>query len=330
MTNGIGGSVGDWVEIRPLAEIMATLDDGGALEAMPFMPEMVQYVGRRFRIVKSAHKTCDPTGSSDLRRLPDSVHLATRCDGAAHDGCEARCLLFWKRAWLKPVDGPVIGEAPPAPADGVDIGQLHAATRSTTESGELRYRCQVTDIVAATTPLPASELRQYFEDVSSRNIPPVTLVGELFRAYAKAFVRRAARLVGFDGSGVIAPIPVVATAARDAAKLDLQVGELVQVRPAEEILATLNESRKNRGLVFEQEMLRHCGRTYRVLARVRRIIDEKSGRMIKLTNDCIALEGVACRGLDNRRRMFCPRGPFFYWREAWLRRANAPTGGAQR
>ncbi len=117
-------------------------------------------------------------------------------------------------------------------------------------------------------------------------------------------------------------------AARDAAKLDLQVGELVQVRPAEEIFATLNENRKNRGLVFEQEMLRHCGETYRVLARVSRIIDERSGEMIKLTNDCIALEGVTCRGLDNRKRMFCPRGPFFYWREAWLQRVNAPTGGA--
>jgi hypothetical protein len=328
MTSGRGECVGDWVEIRPLAEIMATLDASGALEAMPFMPEMVPYAGRRFQIVKSAHKTCDPTGSCELRRMPDAVHLATRCDGAAHDGCEARCLLFWKKAWLKPVNGPAAGEASLEPADAIDLGRLHAATRSTTDSGELRYRCQMTEIVAATTPLPISELRQYVEDVSSRNEPLATVAGEMLRVYAKAVVRRAARLAGIEGSRFVTPGPTVATAARDAAKLDLQVGELVRVRPAEEILATLNENRKHRGLIFEQEMLRHCGETHRVLARVSRIIDERSGKMIKLTNDCIALEGVTCRGLDNRKRMFCPRGPFFYWREAWLQRVNAPTGGA--
>ena len=327
MASVTGAKVGDWVEVRSLADIVATLDENGALEATPFMPEMAQYAGRRFQIVKSAHKTCDPTGSSELRRMADAVHLATRCDGAAHDGCEERCLLFWKRAWLKAADGPGAREASPAPSDDVDLGRLHAATRQTTESGELRYRCQVTEIVAATTPLPISNLRQYVEDVASGNVPPVEFVRELARAYAKATVRKAFRLIGLGDSRSAAPKQGGATAAtRDAAKLDLQVGEWVKIRPAEEILATLNENRKNRGLVFEEEMLRHCGKTYRVRARLSRIIDEKSGKMITLANDCIALEGVACRGLDNRKRLFCPRGPFFYWRESWLERVNAPTG----
>jgi hypothetical protein len=309
MASGIAARVGDWVEVRPLAEIMATLNEYGALEATPFMPEMAQYAGRRFQILKSAHKTCDPTGASDLRLMSDAVHLETRCDGAAHDGCEARCLLFWKTAWLKPVDGPGAREASPAPTDDVDLSRLHRATRRVTESGELRHRCQVTEIVAATTPLPISNLRQYVDDVSSRNVLLVEFVRELVRAYAKAIIRRALRLIGIGDSRFAARRPDVATAAaRDAAKLDLQIGELVQIRPAEEILATLDENRKNRGLVFEQEMLRHCGKTYRVLARVSRIIDEKSGKMIKLTNGCIALEGLTCRGLDNRQRMFCPRG----------------------
>jgi hypothetical protein len=191
MASATGPRVGDWVEIRPLAEIMATLDENGALEATPFMPEMAQYAGRRFQIVKSAHKTCDPTGSSELRRMADAVHLATRCDGAAHGGCEARCLLFWKRAWLKPADRPGAREASPAPTDEVDLGRLHAATRRTTESGELRYRCQVTEIVAATTPLPTANLRQYVEDVASRNMRPVEFARELALAYANTFARKA-------------------------------------------------------------------------------------------------------------------------------------------
>jgi hypothetical protein len=308
---------------------MATLDENGALEATPFMPEMAQYAGRRFQIVKSAHKTCDPTGSfqphsmSQLRRMPDAVHLATRCDGAAHDGCEARCLLFWKKAWLGPVDGSGSGETSPAPAEGIDLSRLRAATRRTTKSGELRYRCQLTEIVPATTPLPILELRQYFEDVSSGNVSLVDLVCEFARAYVSAIVRKALALAGRGGSRYAARM--LAT----AAKLDLQVGERVQVRPAKEILATLNADRKNRGLAFEQEMLRHCGCTYRVLARVSRIIDEKSGRMITLPNECIALEGVTCHGLDKCRRLFCPREPYFYWREAWLRRANDLSSGAK-
>jgi hypothetical protein len=329
MASVTGARVGDWVEVRPLAEIMATLDASGARDGTPFMPEMAQYAGRRFQIFKSAHKTCDPTGASELRRMADAVHLATRCDGAAHDGCQAGCLLFWKRAWLKPADGPGARETPPAPMDDVDLSRLRAATRRASESGQLRYRCQVTEIVAATTPLPISNLRQYVEDLATGNAPPVEFVRELVRAYAKAIARKALRLIGSGDSRSLAPSPSGATA-RDAAKLDLQVGEWVRIRPAEEILATLNENRKNRGLVFEPEMLRHCGKTYRVRARLSRIIDEKSGKMITLANDCIALEGLACRGLDNRKRLFCPRGPFFYWREAWLERASAPTGGAGR
>ena len=29
-----------------------------------------------------------------------------RCDGSAHDGCQAECRVFWKEAWLKRVGGP--------------------------------------------------------------------------------------------------------------------------------------------------------------------------------------------------------------------------------
>ena len=328
MASEIPGRVGDWVEVRPLAEIMATLDENGALEATPFMPEMARYAGRRFQIVKSAHKTCDPTGSpqphsmSQLRRMPNAVHLATRCDGAAHDGCEARCLLFWKKAWLRPVEGSGSGETSPAPVEGIDLSRLCAATRRTTKSGELRYRCQLTEILPATTPLPILELRQYFEDASSGNVSFVDLVREFARAYVKAIVRKALALAGRGGSRYAVRMPAA------AAKLDLQVGERVQVRPAKEILATLNAEWKNRGLEFEREMLRHCGCTYRVLARVSRIIDEKSGRMIMLANECIALEGVTCRGRDKCRRLFCPREPYFYWREAWLRRADDLSSGA--
>src|SRR5262245_10013591 len=93
---------GEWVEVRSPAEILATLDAEGCLDHLPFMPEMLPYCARRFRVYKRADKTCDTIGPWTLRRMVNTVHLALlRCDGAAHGGCQAGCLFFWKEAWLK-------------------------------------------------------------------------------------------------------------------------------------------------------------------------------------------------------------------------------------
>src|SRR5689334_21416402 len=100
--------VGDWVEVRSAAEILATLDQEARLDGLPFMPEMLQFCGKRFRVGASAHKTCDTISTFKGRRMRDAVHLAgLRCDGQGHGGCQASCLIFWKHAWLKPADGPL-------------------------------------------------------------------------------------------------------------------------------------------------------------------------------------------------------------------------------
>ena len=70
---------------------------------------------------------------------------------------------------------------------------------------------------------------------------------------------------------------------------------------------------------FDGEMLRYCGQEARVLRRVERIIDEKSGRMLRFKNPCIVLEAVTCTGAYHRQ---CPRGIYPYWREIWLERVE--------
>jgi hypothetical protein len=97
-------SVGDWVEVRGKEEILKTLDERGEVEGMPFMPEMLSFCGQRFQVYKRAHKTCDTVFPIRGRRLDRSVHLETRCDGSAHGGCQAGCLIFWKEVWLMPID----------------------------------------------------------------------------------------------------------------------------------------------------------------------------------------------------------------------------------
>src|SRR5262245_27556739 len=97
---------GDWVRVRTKEEILTTLDENGRLDELPFMPEMLRYCGTTMRVSKRAHKTCDPAVGIIGRKMASTVHLENiRCDGSAHDGCQAGCLIIWKEAWLKRMDG---------------------------------------------------------------------------------------------------------------------------------------------------------------------------------------------------------------------------------
>ena len=91
---------GDLVEVRSAGEIVATLDGQGALGAMPFMPEMIQYLGRRFTVWARADKICDTIGSTlQSRQMTNTVLLGDlRCDGSAHGGCQADCRIYWNEA----------------------------------------------------------------------------------------------------------------------------------------------------------------------------------------------------------------------------------------
>jgi hypothetical protein len=104
-------------------------------------------------------------------------------------------------------------------------------------------------------------------------------------------------------------------------KLDLQPGELVRVKPYEEILATLSTKDMNRGLLFDAEMVPFCGGVFRVRSRVNNFIDEKAGFMRTMKTPAIILENVWCRARFSNRRLFCPRAIYPWWREAWLERA---------
>lgn len=78
---------GDLVEVRTADEILATLDDRGEFEGLPFMPEMVRSCGQRFRVRARAERVCDTITSAGIRNMPDTVLLENRrCDGSGHDG----------------------------------------------------------------------------------------------------------------------------------------------------------------------------------------------------------------------------------------------------
>ncbi|BAW04950.1 conserved hypothetical protein [Nocardia seriolae] len=100
-----GLRVGDLVEVRSAAEILATLDEHGELDNLPFMPEMLEFCGKQLTVHKVANKVCDPYGRTGMHRMTETVHLTgARCAGSSHGGCQTACSLYWKQAWLKRVE----------------------------------------------------------------------------------------------------------------------------------------------------------------------------------------------------------------------------------
>lgn len=309
---------GDWVEVRSEEEILATLDADGTLDNMPFMPEMLRFAGKRMQVVARADKTCDTATKTGGRRMLRTIHLDTRCDGSTHGGCQAACMLFWKEAWLKRVDQPTSRVAPQASTRGpCTRDRLQAVTRQSNDpgTGEVRYRCQATELVAATTLLKWWDIRQYWRDWRSGNVN----LGRLLRVLAMATFNAVQRWRG----GVPQPaLPAMHLKKTPSEALGLQPGELIRVKSLDEIARTLDVDGKNRGMRFDVEMARYCGGQYPVRQRVERIIDEPTGRMLRFANECIILEGGVCKAECSQKRLFCPRSIYSYWREIWLERVD--------
>jgi hypothetical protein len=322
----LGLRTGDWVEVRSAREILATLDDRGRLEELPFMPEMLQFCGRRFRVYRSAHKTCDTIKTSKCRDMRNAVHLeGLRCDGESHSGCQAGCLLFWKHAWLRRADGPDPTRAasgtptPPDAESDLRMGILLRETRAASGEGsaaEERYSCQATELLNATAPLRGWDVRHYLKDLTSRNVGPGPFIGSILLALYNLVMH-----LHWRGR----PYPFIRSLSglkTPTENLNLQPGELVEIKSKEEIGRTLNMHHRNRGLLFDVEMVPHCGKRFRVLRRVEKIINEKTGKMISLPGTCIVLDGVVCSGRHSKNRLFCPRSIYPYWREIWLKRVD--------
>jgi hypothetical protein len=316
---------GDIVEVVGPAEILATLDEQGAIAQLPFMPEMAACCGKRFAVERRAERICDTIEYTGSRRIDDAVFLADlRCDGSGHGGCQAECRFVWKESWLRPVSP----ETPPSPpvdeaARAVLIERTSAQARRTEVvegKPQERWRCQTTELRRASEHLKFYDPRSYVREFTCGNVS----FGQFVQVTSRAVVQESKRKLGMIPE---IHLPGTRTTAAAEPSLNLQPGELVQVKSLEEIAETLTPEGRHKGLWFDREMMPYCGGTYRVRQRISRFVDERNGRMVELKNDCVTLEGVICTGNLSLLRWFCPRAIFPYWREAWLRRVEpAPKG----
>ncbi|HEX5068034.1 MAG TPA: hypothetical protein VFY49_18075 [Myxococcota bacterium] len=330
--------VGDLVEVRSKAEILATLDAHGRLDGMPLMPEMLALCGRQFRVRAVAHKTCDTAKQSWTgRRLEASVHLEGGfCDGSAHGGCQAECTLFWRDAWLKRV-GETGASAAATSGAACSEEDLQRHTRRVGERDpEVRYACQATELLDFTAPLSTWDVRQYWYDVRTGNRSASAVLRVLVLAWLRWLLPRVPlgyrvfkwiherahiALTGRPSPYLEPGIP--AGQRTPSGVLDLRPGELVRIKSQAEIQRTLDPRGRNRGLSFDpQEMAPHCNRVVRVRKLVTRIIDEPTGKMLEMKQSCVMLDGVFCRSEYANRRLNCPRAIPSYWREIWLERVG--------
>jgi hypothetical protein len=293
---------GEMVEVRSLPEILATLDERGCLDGLPFMPEMAAFCGHRIPVHRRVEKVWEYAHGTGMRRIRNAVLLqALRCDGQSHGGCQAACQLIWKEAWLKRLwtDSPTTLDVPRQ----LDLG---AHTKVTVE-GRLRYICQMTEILHASSQLHLRGLGHYWRDLRVGNLRLVPL---LVAISVRLFNGAQWRL----GGRIWPVLEPMNSGSSPHQNLGLQPGQMVRVKSKHAIEVTLNRHFRNRGLEFGQDMIFYCGGSYRVAASINRIVHEGTGELLMLKTPSILLEGVTAIGGS----ILNPQNEFYYWREIWL------------
>lgn len=129
----------------------------------------------------------------------------------------------------------------------------------------------------------------------------------------KTFRKAVNRLMG--GADPTSSRPTVRLPAHEEV-LNLQPGEWVEVRSKEEIDQRLDSRGNYTGLFWMPNMYRFCGKRFKVLKRMERMLLESSGEIRKIKNT-VLLEGAMCEDLFG-----CDRSCLHFWREAWLKRVD--------
>lgn len=340
MSKALKLKAGEWVIVQPKEVILATLDANARLEGLPFQPEMFAYCGRKLRVAKVAHKTCDNIKKTGGRRMLRAVHLeGARCDGAQHGDCQADCVFFWKEAWLRRAEDPAPTTVPQAVATE-ELVQIRVRAPGEEDSPDPTWVCQTTALYEATTLLKWWDIRQYIRDVTTGNRTVWYMIRLLSAAMYRHFVAFGpgyslkirfynwwTKLIGGKPFPLVDP-RIPPGQPTPAENLNLQVGEWVEVKSPEEIDATLTTNGMNRGMRYDMEMRKYSGERYRVQMRVNRLISEQTGKMTPMKTACIQLENVWCRAQCTDRRLGCPRASNTYWREIWLKRVDGPGSNA--
>jgi len=257
------------------------------------------------------HRLFDYRKTRRMRHMDDAVLLVGAvCDGSRHGGCEAACHTIWRPAWLRRVERSDSTAGAPASSNRSDPVKDTAVLQFGTQAP--RYTCQLTRLHDASQPIGRWRAIDFLRPLIAGNVAPAAfVVGWLTYLFNK--VQQLRQGVGF---------PAFEVAPKDAEERGenrLKAGDQVVVRSSAEIRATLNDQLSHRGLWFESDMLKHCGRRCCVQAEVRKLIDIVTGEMRTMKTPAYILHDVHFSG---ERQLFNAQYEPLFWRGVWLRRAE--------
>jgi hypothetical protein len=72
-------------------------------------------------------------------------------------------------------------------------------------------------------------------------------------------------------------------------------------------------------MLFIDDMVQFCGKTYKVFKRVNKVFMHRDNKMQKCRG-VVLLDGVLCHGYGPE--IDCDRACFFFWKEAWLEKVE--------
>jgi hypothetical protein len=109
---------GERVKVRPLTDVVATLDERRNARGLSFDVEMVPYCGREFTVSCRVERLIDERTGRMLHVAKDAIVLdGVTCGGCLSQDrlfCPRRIHPFWREGWLERV----AGSMPAAPDRG--------------------------------------------------------------------------------------------------------------------------------------------------------------------------------------------------------------------
>ena len=307
--------VGDVVAVKSWPEIQLTLDASGRLDGLPFMPEMRDLCGRRFRVFRGMHRLFDHRKTRGMRYMPGAVLLlGAVCDGGCHGGCSAACHMIWKSAWLERLEPD--DDIRPRASTGALAPVTELVQLSTKADG--RYTCQLTELHASSQRLAPFDVVDRLRPLIAGNVTvSAFIVGWLTHFFVTFQYRRGA--VPYPCLGAVKPEN------RPADPGSFKPGDQVVVRSPSAIWSTLNDALMHRGMWFEPDMMKFCNQPCVVQSEVRDLIDIVSGEMLTMKTPAYILRDVHFSG---ERQLFNAQWEPLFWRSVWLEPTVRQTDSA--
>jgi hypothetical protein len=98
---------GDWVRVRSLEEIQATLNPFKELKGCAFLEDMKQYCDTHQRVLKPLERFLDERDYQVKKARGIILLEGIYCQGTPVFGrCDRSCLLFWREEWLEKITAP--------------------------------------------------------------------------------------------------------------------------------------------------------------------------------------------------------------------------------